>query len=314
MSNVSKAWAVLDGKKVAATFDETTGLWTVEMTAPATSSWTQPDHVYRIELHAEDQAGNTATMTAADETYGEQLKIRVLELTKPVAKINTPTENSIIGKNTVDVELEVSDEGESGINLTTVVFKVNGEDKAGELTWAKDETNTTADVRKATITLTGLNDGNNAIKLSVSDNDGNSSNEAVVNFVVSTAAPTLEITSPAEGVITNAGAVTISGNTGTSVVGVGVSSVTVNGTPITIGTDGTFSYEYTLTEGINTITIIATDTAGNSTQVIRTVVMDQTAPVITDVQAEAVVVNASGMIRITFKVTDAPAPNAPSEE
>lgn len=304
MSNISKAYAMLDGKQVNAVYDEETGLWTVEMTAPSTSSWNEPGHVYNVTLYAEDQAGNVATMTSSDETYGDQLKIRVLETTKPVATIEQPTAMSILGVNTVEAKLAISDEGDSGLNLSSVVFKINGVDKSSELVW-KVDAEAAGDSRTATYTAVGLNDGMNTMTLSVSDNDGNVSEESTVTFVVSTKAPTLEITTPVEGIITNAATVTIAGNTHADVTGVVISVVTVNDVPITVADDGTFEYEYTLTEGENTITIVATDTAGNSSQVIRHVTMDATAPVITDVTTESVVVNASGMIRITFKVTDA---------
>lgn len=307
MSSVKKAYAVIDGRPVNAVYDEATELWTVEMTAPATSSWTQPDHVYLVELHAEDQAGNVATMTASDETYGDQLKIRVLETTKPTATILYPTAMSILGSNTVEAQLKLSDEGESGINISSVVFKLNGDDKSYLLEWEHDqeEGTDTKDVWVATYTIEQLNDGMNSLSLSVSDNDGNESDESTVTFVVSTKAPTLEITSPMEGVITNGSVISIVGSTAADIQGVGISSVTVNDVPITVEDDGTFEYEYVLSEGENTITIIATDAAGNSSQVVRHVTLDTAAPIITDVTTESVVVDASGMIKITFKVVDA---------
>lgn len=307
MSSVKKAYAVIDGRPVNAVYDEVTELWTVEMTAPATSSWTQPDHVYLVELHAEDQAGNVATMTASDETYGDQLKIRVLETTKPTATILYPTAMSILGSNTVEAQLKLSDEGESGINISSVVFKLNGDDKSYLLEWERDqeEDADTKDVWVATYTIEQLNDGMNSLSLSVSDNDGNESDDSTVTFVVSTKAPTLEITSPMEGVITNGSVISIVGSTAADIQGVGISSVTVNDVPITVEDDGTFEYEYVLSEGENTITIIATDAAGNSSQVVRHVTLDTDAPIITDVTTESVVVDASGMIKITFKVVDA---------
>lgn len=307
MSNVTKAYAIIDGRQVNAVYDEATELWTVEMTAPSVSSWNQPDHVYLVSLHAEDQAGNTVTMTASDETYGDQLKIRVLETTKPVATILYPTAMSILGTNTVEVKLKVSDDGESGINIGSVVFKVNGVEKQSELSWEADqeESTDTKDVRTATYTVEGLNDGINSISLSVSDNDGNESDESTVTFVISTKAPTLEITSPMEGVITNNNTISIVGSTSADVPGVGISYVTVNDTPITVADDGTFTYDYVLSEGENTITIIAVDTAGNSSQVVRHITLDTDAPIITNVETESVVVDASGMIKITFKVVDA---------
>lgn len=306
MSNVTKAYAMIDGRQVNAVYNELTGLWSVEMTAPAISSWSQPGHVYAVSLYAEDQAGNVATMTVNDETYGDQLKIRVLETTKPVATILAPTAMSVIGTSTVNAEFKVSDEGESGINLSTIVCLVNGVDIASDLTWIKDVTDETADVYTAAYILSGLTDGLNTIELKVGDNDGNVSVESTVTFVVSTMAPTLEITSPMEGIITNGDTIIVSGSVSTFVSGVYVTSVTVNDVEVDI-VDQSFTYEYSLVEGENVITIVATDTAGNSTRVIRHITLDSKAPIISDVETDSVVVDASGMIRITFKVTDATA-------
>ena len=61
----------------------------------------------------------------------------------------------------------------------------------------------------------------------------------------------------------------------------------------------------TLEEGDNTITIVATDSAGHTTQVERHVRLDTHAPVISEVKAVATTVDADGTIRITFKVIEA---------
>lgn len=76
---VKQSYAMVNGVKMLAIYDSATQLWTVEGNAPADSSWSQPNHVYKIELHAEDEAGNSTVMTADDGTYGNQLKLRVLE-------------------------------------------------------------------------------------------------------------------------------------------------------------------------------------------------------------------------------------------
>ncbi len=45
--------------------------------------------------------------------------------------------------------------------------------------------------------------------------------------------------------------------------GTGIASLTVNGNSVNVAQDGSFSYTVMLTEGVNTITIVATDKAGN---------------------------------------------------
>jgi hypothetical protein len=53
--------------------------------------------------------------------------------------------------------------------------------------------------------------------------------------------------------------------------------MTINDTPVTI-TSGSFNQAVTLVNGANTITVIATDTLGNSAYSSRTVTLDQAAP------------------------------------
>lgn len=296
---VKRAYLLINGQQVAATYDSTTQLWTAEATAPSESSWSKPDHVLKLELHAEDTAGNTVSMDSTDATYGDQLKIRVLEKTKPTATIISPTEGSVLGASNQTIKFTVKDEGGSGLNMSTVALKVNGTKITSGITY----TDGTNGEKIGTYSATGLSDGANKIQLTVQDNDGNTSTEAVVNFVISTAAPTLNVTSPTNNLITNANKVTVAGNAAAGSDAVTLAQITVNGQAVTI-TGGQFSTEVSLTEGDNTITIVAKDNIGKTTTVTRKVTLDTKAPVITDVVAEMTTVDAGGRIRITFKVTD----------
>lgn len=300
-SNVKTAYAMINGQKFVATYSEETQLWTVEGTGPAESSWNQPNHVYAITLHAEDNAGNTVSMDSTDETYGDQLKLRVLEKTKPTATIVSPTQDSVLGSSTQNIVMELSDAGNSGLNMDTVVFKVNGSTISTGLTWNDGE-----DGKKTcTYVATDLPDGSNTISLQVTDNDGNVSDTATVTFVISTAAPNLTVTTPTEGLITNSNKVTVSGvaTPGSDVVS--IASVTINGDAVEVEEGGNFSKEITLeSEGNNAITVIATDSLGKTTQIIRNVLLDTKAPVITDVVAEATTIDANSHFKITFKVVD----------
>jgi hypothetical protein len=95
------------------------------------------------------------------------------------------------------------------------------------------------------------------------DTSGNI-NQSWVNLTATTQTPTpiittLTIASPANGTTTHAPTITV---TGTASDASDIASVTVNGLPAT----GTTSWnaEITLTEGENTITVVATDTSGNT--------------------------------------------------
>ena len=296
MSNIKKAVVRFNGQELVATYDAKTQLWTATATAPATSSYGQPDHVYKAEVFAQDQAGNSATVDSSDATYGAQLKIRVLEKTKPEGQIRTPSNGSVLGANTQNVVIAVSDNGGSGLNNASFKLKVN---------------NTAIPLKTAEA------DGANKVTFEFADNDGNAGTALTSNFTISTAAPALNITSPADNLLTNSKTVTVAGAATTAVTGVTISRVVIkvdSGTaePVTLGANGSFSKAVTLTtDGRHTITIIATDSLGKTTQVVRNVTIDTTKPVITDIHASATTVDAGGRIVFTFKVTDAaPAANS----
>lgn len=302
MSAIKEAYIMFNDQKVVAQYDERTKTWTATTNAPANSSWSQPDHVYKVEIHAVDAANNEATMTSANPTYGDQLKIRVLEKSKPTATIVFPTQGSVLGASEQDIVLEMSDAGGSGLNETTVVFTVNGESHAGDLSFTDHESK-----RRATYHATGLNDGQNTITFQVTDNDGNVSELATTTFVVSTTAPSLTVDTPTEGLITNSNRLTVTGSTTPGSDAVTIADVKVNNASVELSGDSTkiFSHEVTLTEGKNTITVVSTDSIGKATTVTRHVTLDTKAPIITDVVAEATTVDSGGTIKITFKVTDA---------
>lgn len=303
MSAIKKAYIMFNGQEVVAQYDEKTETWTATTNAPANSSWSQPDHVYKVEIHAVDAANNKATMTSADPTYGDQLKIRVLEKSKPTATIVSPTQGSVLGASEQDIVLEMSDAGGSGLNETTVVFTVNGESHAGDLSFTDHESK-----RRATYHATGLTDGENTITFQVTDNDGNVSNLATTTFIVSTAAPSLTVNTPTEGLITNSNKLTVTGSTTPGSSAVTIASVKVNNQSVSLtgsSTKKTFSHEIALVEGQNTITVVSTDSIGKVTTVTRHVTLDTKAPIITDAHAEAVTVDAGGRVKITFKVIDA---------
>jgi hypothetical protein len=75
--------------------------------------------------------------------------------------------------------------------------------------------------------------------------------------------PTVAISSPSDGTLTQNDAVLV---TGTAADNVRVKSLTINGAPAVVGDDGKWSQTVLLNEGENTITAVATDNAGQSSQ------------------------------------------------
>jgi hypothetical protein len=93
-----------------------------------------------------------------------------------------------------------------------------------------------------------------------------------------TTKPTLSVSALAGGSYTNKTTLNISGNA--SDAG-GLQSVTVNGQPVTVNADGSFSAALALVTGANTVTVIATDKAGNQQSDTRIINFDPAAPVLT---------------------------------
>lgn len=303
MSNIREVYAMINGVKRVATYDNANRVYVVTADAPSESSWSQPNHVYGVTLHATDEANNTVQMGPDDPTYGQKLKIRVLEKTAPTATITSPTSGSVLGSATQTITFKLKDAGGSGLNTSSVNLIVNNKKVTTGINYGNAESDGTV---TGTYRATGLSDGQNEVAVDVTDNDGNKSITATVQFVISTAAPLLNVTSPANNIWTNSRKVTVAGTAAPGSNAVTLSTVTINGSSVTVNS-GAFSKEVNLVEGANTITVIATDSLGKTTTVIRTVNLDTKAPIITDVVTEATTVDAGGRIKITFKVTDAPA-------
>jgi RHS repeat-associated protein len=152
-------------------------------------------------------------------------------------------------------------------------------------------------------TTVNLVEGLNTITIVATDAAGNTTT-VTRTITRDTIPPTLTISSPSDSTVTNQNAVQISGTVSdsTSV------TLTANGQNVTVS-NGTFSTSVSLTEGISTITIVATDAAGNTTTINRIIGMYTITPVITiqspqnnsTVSDSAVTV--SGMVQDSTKAT-----------
>jgi uncharacterized protein YfaP (DUF2135 family) len=141
----------------------------------------------------------------------------------------------------------------------------------------------------------------------VSDYDGNAAVQKSVTFTVDTVPPTLSISAPTNGLVTNQAAITVKGTTNdatSSPVTVTIKLNSGTAESVTVGADGSFSKALTLATGSNTITVVATDSAGKSTTVTRTVTLDTTAPVIKAVTITPNPVDAGKTFVIAVQVTD----------
>lgn len=290
----------------------------VQVQAPAKSSWPEADHVYKLTVGATDMAGNTETVTSDDATYGNQLKLRVLETSKPTITVVSPQNASVYGDTTVHFEFELNDEGWSGIDRDNINFVVNGlklseiDPHTGGNGYLISEIESSDGHQKLSLKywLKDAHDGQCTYSLEIVDNDGNKSDKAQGNFIVATSAPTLVVDTPTDNLITNDGTVKVSGHasmTDPNVKVEGNVTINVNGNEVTaeVGPDGKFEKTVTIPDGEATVTITAKSTNGKETVVTRTVTVDKTKPVITDIVTTPLTTNVNGMITVTFKVVDA---------
>ena len=121
----------------------------------------------------------------------------------------------------------------------------------------------------------------------MSDNDGNAANTVIRSITVDTTPPTLDVTSPQDNLVTNKTALTVSGTTSDVTSGPVIITIKLNQVDqgaVTVESSGTWSKAVTLQEGENTIVVTATDRAGKTTAITRTVTLNTTAPKITKVE------------------------------
>lgn len=286
---------IFNGQTYNLTYNSKTKKYEATVTAPSKSSYNQTDHVLGGTVKATDQAGNVTTVDQTHSTLGASLKLRVKEKVAPVISITAPSAGAYITNTTPTIEFSVTD-ADSGVNSGTIAVTIDG-------TAISSVTKTAiTGGYKCTCTPEALKDGAHTISVTASDNDGNAASAKPSSFTVDTVPPTLSVTAPTDGLITNKSTVTVTGKTDDATSK--PVTVTVNGTAVTVGTDGAFSKDVSLANGSNTITIIAKDKAGKTTTVTRKVTLDTVAPVIKSISLTPNPVDCGKTFVIAVEVTD----------
>lgn len=275
---ISLVRAQINGTWHTLTYDSSSGAYTATITAPGATSYNQSGGYYNVTIEATNTAGTTVTTTG---TSLAGLRLVVKETVKPVITILTPSVGAFVTNNRQPIVFTVTDEsGGSGINLGSLVVKQDGVAVAGSAIV------TTAVTNGYSVTCTptsALSDGNHTVTINVKDNDGNAAVEKSTTYKVDTVPPTLNISAPAVALITNAASLTVRGATNDSTSSPVTIKISLNGSDqgaVTVGSDGTFSKAITLISGENTIVITATDSAGKTSTVTRTVTLDTSIPTI----------------------------------
>lgn len=290
--------AKVNGQTINLTYNEGTQAWEATTTAPSKSSYNQPNHYYGVEVTATDDSGNSTTVNATTGDFQEDLQLVVKEKVPPVITITSPTDEAFLTNNKPTIQFSITDD-DSGVDPDTIKIKI---DSGSEITSGITKNASGKGFNCSYVPTSALGDGSHTVYIDAKDHDGNAAVQKSVQFTVDTVAPTLNVTSPTEGLKTNEDTVTVSGTTNDATSS--PVKVTVNGDAVTVQENGSFSKVVTLTEGENTITVIATDSAGKQTTVVRHVTKDTGAPVFQSIELVPNPVDAGQTYIIRVKVTD----------
>lgn len=293
-ANINGTWHNL-------TYNPESQRWEATITAPGATSFNQPGGYYNVQVRATNTAGTQAT---ADGSTIAGLQLVVKETVAPVITILSPSNGARVTNSNQPVTFTVIDEaGGSGVNLESVAVKLdNTPVSAGELTHS-------AVTNGYSFTFTPaspMGDGSHTVTVDASDNDGNAAEQKSTTFIVDTVAPSLNVTSPTDGLVTNNASMTVTGTTNdatSSPVTVTIKLNSQDQGAVTVGTDGSFSKSITLATGANVIVVTSTDQAGKSTSVTINVTLDTSVPQIVSATITPNPVDAGQTMVISVQIT-----------
>lgn len=297
---ISQVRAQVNGQWYTLTL-QANGKYEASITAPGATSFNQPGGYYNVTVEATNTAGTTGT---ADASSLNDLKLYVKEKVAPVITILSPSSGAYVTNNKQPVVFTITDEaGGSGVKLDSVVVKLDGTPvSAGEVTHSAISNGYSFTYTPAQ----ALGDGDHTVTVDATDNDGNAAAQKSTTFKVDTIPPTLNVTSPTEGMITSTAALTVSGTTNDATSSPVTVKISLDGTDqgtVTVGSDGAFSKSVTLREGANTIVVTATDSAGKSSSVTRNVTLDTSVPQIVSATITPNPVDAGQTMLISVEVS-----------
>lgn len=279
--------ATINGSEYSLSYNDSSGKWEAAITSPAGSSFNKPGGYYGVSVTAVDDATNTQTVDDTDPVLGESLRLVVIERIAPVITITHPGDDAFLTTDVPTIEFTLRDDkiggdGDSGIALDTWKMRLD----SGDILTAQSPGFQSAKVAGgydcSYTPPTVWSDGAHTITMDVSDNDGNAAPTATRTFNIDTVPPELNITHPANNFITNKETLVITGDTNDNsdspvTVTIALGGVDQGGVTVDLDT-GAFTKTITLVEGENVIVITATDAAGKTSSVTRTVTLSTALP------------------------------------
>lgn len=302
---ISTVRVQINGTWTNLTYNSSTGAYEATITAPSATSYNRTGGYYPVTVEATNTVGTKTTVNDSHSTLGASCKLRVQERVKPTVTIVSPTSGARVTNNKQPVVFNIVDESNgSGIDLNSIVVMLDDR----EQTAATYETAAITNGYRCTFTPGSvLSDGDHRFSAQVSDFDGNTSNFVEIVFTVDTVAPTLNITSPAEGTATSSTSVTVAGTTNDATSSpVTLTMALDSGTAeaVTVATNGSFTKTFSgLSHGAHKVVVVAKDAAGKTTTITRNFTVDTSAPVISRITITPNPADAGSTMKISVVVT-----------
>lgn len=217
--------------------------------------------------------------------------------TSPQLSVTAPAAAAFLNADPITVTVQASDPvgagepGASGLNAATFQISIDGVNRTADFTIVNG---------LATAQLSGLTPGLHTVAAAVSDVAGNAATTAS-SFTVDRTAPQVVIAAPAAGHYTNAAAIQVSG----SVTDSSTTTVIVDGVAADVAA-GQFAATVPVGAGPSqTLDVVATDAAGNTTTSTVTINIDRAVPQLTLVSPAAGEYTNAASIEVRGTLVDA---------
>ncbi len=305
---VSTVKVTINGQTYDLTYNSHSGKWEKAITAPSVTSYNiNAGHYYPVQIQAADHAGNKTSKDDRDKTLGGHLRLAVKETVKPIISITSPSGGAKLTTASPTIKFQLRDEANgSGIKISSLSLKIDGGASIRNSSSGMTYNAVSGGYDCTYVCQSALSEGAHTITISIQDNDGNTANQASTSFNVDTVPPALNISTPANGFITNKESCIVSGITNDEVSS--PVTVTIKLNEIDQGevnvNKGSFNKSINLREGSNTIVVRSTDSAGKYSEVARTVTLDTSPPVISNVTVTPNPVNGGQTFTIEVTVSD----------
>lgn len=304
---IEQVRVMINGTWHTLTYNSANQRYEKTITAPNVTSYNVNEgHYYPVTVEATNTASTKTTVNDLTPTIGSSLQLKVLEKVKPAISITSPGSGSYVSNSRQPIVFQLRDEvNGSGIDISTFALKIDNGTTINSTSPGMVATKVTNGYDCTYTPPSALADGAHTITINVKDFDGNTANQASRTYTIDTVPPTLNVTNPSDGFITNNATMVVQGTTNDATSTPVVVDIKLNGVdqgPVTI-TSGSFSKTITLAEGNNTIVVTSTDASSQSTVVTIQGVLDTSVPVVNNVTITPNPVDAGATMIISVEVT-----------